>query len=68
MRELATWVLIGAAIIFSITTILAASGLEAALGENEEVLFFLRVVSLFASLASAVSLMVMPASNMRPPW
>ena len=68
MRELATWVLIGAAIIFSITTILAASGLGAALGEDEEVLFFLRVVSLFASLASAVSLMVMPASNMRPPW
>ena len=61
MRELAKWVLIAAAIIFSVTTILTASGLGASFGEDEDILFFLRVVSLLASIVSAAGLILIPA-------
>lgn len=50
--------LIGAVIIFIVTTILAKTGLAASLGEDEDILFFLRIVSLLASIVSAVGLIL----------
>jgi hypothetical protein len=52
------WVLAGTVIIFSITTILSVTGLGISLGEDDDILFFLRVVSLFASIISTVGLIV----------
>jgi hypothetical protein len=59
VRELFKWVLAGTLIIFSITTILSVTGLGASLGEDEDILLFLRVVSLFASIISTIGLIVM---------
>jgi uncharacterized membrane protein YtjA (UPF0391 family) len=59
VREMFKWVLIGTLIIFSITTILSFTGLATSLGEDEDILFFLRVVSLFASIMTTVGLIVM---------
>jgi hypothetical protein len=47
---------IGALIVFAVTTILAKTGLAASLGEDEDILFFLQIVSLLASIVSAVGL------------
>ena len=59
MKEMFKWVLLGTLIIFSITTILSVTGLAVILGEDEDILFFLRIVSLFASVVLTVGLTVM---------
>ena len=48
--------LIGALIVFAVTTILAKTGLAASLGEDEDILFFLQIASLLTSIVSAVGL------------
>jgi hypothetical protein len=48
--------LIGALIVFAVTTILAKTGLAASLGEDEDILFFLQIASLLASIVSAIGL------------
>jgi hypothetical protein len=52
------WVLTGALIIFSITTILSVTGLGETLGQDEDILFFLRVISLSASIMLTIGLIV----------
>ena len=59
MKEMFKWVLVGTLIIFSITTILSVTGLAVILGEDEDILFFLRSVSLFASVVLTIGLIVM---------
>ena len=59
MKEVFKWVLTGTLLIFFITTILSVTGLEISLDEDEDILFFLRVVSLFGSVISAAGLIVM---------
>jgi hypothetical protein len=59
MKEMFKWVLVGTLIIFSITTILSVTGLAVILGEDEDILFFLRIVSLFASVVLTIGLIVM---------
>ena len=54
MKEMFKWVLVGTLIIFSITTILSVTGLAVILGEDEDILFFLRIVSLFASVVLTI--------------
>jgi hypothetical protein len=56
VKEMFQWVLIGALIIFSVTTFLTKTGLAANLGQDQDVLFFLQVISLLASIVSAVGL------------
>ena len=58
LNEMFQWVLVGSLIILLVTTLLAKTGLGANLGEDEDVLFFLQVISLLASIVSAVGLMV----------
>ena len=59
VKEVFKWVLTGTLLIFFITTILSVTGLEISLDEDEDILFFLRVVSLFGSVISAAGLIVM---------
>ena len=59
MKEMFKWVLVGTLIIFSITTILSVTGLAVILGEDEDILFFLRIVSLFALVVLTIGLIVM---------
>ena len=59
MKEMFKWVLVGTLIIFSITTILSVTGLAVILGEDEDILFFLRIGSLFASVVLTIGLIVM---------
>jgi len=59
MKEMFKWVLVGTLIILSITTILSVTGLAVILGEDEDILFFLRIVSLFASVVLTIGLIVM---------
>jgi len=59
VREVLKWVLIGTLIIFAITTILSSTGLAMSLGEDEDVLFFIRLTSLFAAIVSTMGLIVM---------
>ena len=59
VKEMFKWVLVGTLIIFSITTILSVTGLAVILGEDEDILFFLRIVSLFASVVLTIGLIVM---------
>ena len=58
MKEAFKWVLVGTLIIFLITTILSFTGLANILGEDEDILSFLRIASLFASVLSTVGLIV----------
>jgi hypothetical protein len=58
VKEMFQWVLIGALIILSVTTLLTKTGLGANLGQDEDVLFFLQVISLLASIVSAVGLIL----------
>ena len=58
MKETFKWVLIGAFIIFILTTILTTTGLAASLGQDEDILFFLRIASLVAAIASSIGLML----------
>ena len=58
MKEMFRWVLIGALIILSVTTLLTQTGLGAILGQDEQVLFFLQVISVLASIVSAAGLIV----------
>ena len=58
MKEVFKWVLVGTLIIFLITTILSFTGLANILGEDEDILSFLRIASLFASVLSTVGLIV----------
>lgn len=58
MKEMFHWVLIGTLIIFCITTLLTKTGLGANLGQDQDVLFFLQVISLLAAIASAFGLIV----------
>ena len=58
VRETFKWVLIGALIILTLTTILPRIGLAASLGQDERVLFFLQIVSLLASIGAAVGLIM----------
>jgi hypothetical protein len=50
--------LIGASIVFVVTTVLAKTGLGASVGEDEDVVFFLRIASLVASIVSAIGLIL----------
>jgi len=59
VKETFKWVLTGTLIIFSITTILSVSGLGTSLGQDEDILFLLRVISLVASIISTIGLIVM---------
>ena len=59
MKEVFKRVLVGTLIIFLITTILSITGLATILGEDDDILFFLRIVSLFASLVLTIGLIVM---------
>ena len=56
MKETFKWVLTGTLIIFSITAILPVSGLGTSLGQDEDILFFLQVISLLASIISTIGL------------
>ena len=58
MKEMFQWVLISALIILSVTTLLTKTGLGANLGQDEDVLFFLQVISLLASPVSAGGLIL----------
>jgi len=58
VKEMFHRVLIGTLIIFCITTLLTKTGLGANLGQDEDVLFFLQVISLLAAIASAFGLIV----------
>ena len=58
MKETFKWVLIGAFIIFILTTILTTTGLAVSLGQDEDILFFLRIASLVAAIASTIGLML----------
>ena len=58
MKEVFKRVLVGTLIIFLITTILSFTGLANILGEDEDILSFLRIASLFASVLSTVGLIV----------
>jgi len=58
VKETFKWVLTGTLIIFSITTILSVSGLGTSLGQDEDMLFFLQVISLLASIISTIGLIV----------
>jgi hypothetical protein len=58
VKEMVKWVLTGALIIFSITTILSVTGLGTSLGQDEDILFFLQVISVFASIMSAIGLIL----------
>jgi hypothetical protein len=57
VRESFKWVLIGALIILTLTTILSGTG-SASLGQDQRVLFLLQNVSLLASVGSAVGLIM----------
>ena len=59
MKEVLKWVLVGTLIIFAITTILSTTGLATILGEDEDVWYFLRIVSLFASVILTMGLIAM---------
>jgi hypothetical protein len=59
VKEVFKWVLVGTLIMFLITTILSITGLAMILGEDEDILFFLRIVSLFASVVLTIALTVM---------
>jgi hypothetical protein len=59
VKEVLKWVLVGTLIIFLITTILSFTGLANILGEDEDILSFLRIASLIASVISTVALIVM---------
>jgi hypothetical protein len=59
VKEVFKWVLVGTLIIFSIATILSVTGLAISLGEDEDILFFLRIASRFASVVSTLGLIVM---------
>ena len=59
MKEMFLWVLIGTLIIFSITTLLVATGLGARLGEDPDVLFVIQVVTIVVSIAAAAGLLVL---------
>ena len=61
VKEMLKWVLAGTLIIFFITTILSVTGLATVLGEDDDILYFLRIVSLFASVISTTGLIVMRA-------
>jgi hypothetical protein len=58
VKEMFQWVLIGTLIILSVTTLLTQTGLGAKLGQDQEVLFFLQVISALASIVSALGLIV----------
>jgi len=58
VKETFKWVLIGAFIIFILTTILTTTGLAVSLGQDEDILFFLRIASLVAAIASTIGLML----------
>ena len=57
MKEAFKWVLVGAVILFILTTILTMTGLAAS-PEGENILFFLRIASLVAAIASTVGLIL----------
>ena len=59
VKEVFKWVLVGTLIIFATTTILSITGLATILGEDEDVLYFLRIVSLFASVILTMGLIAM---------
>jgi hypothetical protein len=59
VKEVFKWVLAGTLVIFFITTILSFTGLANFLGEDEDILFFLRIAPLFVSAISTAALMMM---------
>jgi hypothetical protein len=50
--------LVGAMVVFAMTTIVAMTGLGVSLGEDEDVLFVLRIASLLVAIGSAIGLVV----------
>ncbi|WP_420965864.1 hypothetical protein [Bradyrhizobium sp. B120] len=59
MKEMFGWVLVGTLIIFSVTTLLAGTGLGIRLGQDEEVLLVVQVASLLASITAAAVLLAL---------
>jgi hypothetical protein len=48
--------LVGAMVVFAVTTIVSMTGLGVSLGEDEDVLLVLRIVSLLVAIGSALGL------------
>jgi hypothetical protein len=48
--------LAGAAVVFVVTTVIAKTGLATSLGEDEDILFVLRVFSLLVAIGASVGL------------
>jgi hypothetical protein len=48
--------LVGAAAVFIITTIIAKTGLTAVFGEDEDILFVLRIFSLVVAIGASIGL------------
>jgi hypothetical protein len=57
-KESFKWGLAGALIIFSVTTMVSATGWGATLGEDESILFFLRIASNLTAIVSAVGVVL----------
>jgi hypothetical protein len=58
VKETFRWVLLGTSIIFVVSTILAETGPVVGLGQDEDMLFLVRIISLIAAVASAIGAMV----------
>jgi hypothetical protein len=50
--------LAGAVVVFIVTTVIVMTGLTATLGEDEDILFVLRIFSLVVAIGSAVGLLL----------
>jgi hypothetical protein len=50
--------LVGALVVFAVTTVIVGTGLALTLGEDEGVLFFLQVVSVLVAIGSGLGLAI----------
>jgi hypothetical protein len=57
-KEALGFALLGAAVVFLGTTIVATTGLAVSFGEDEQVLMFVRMVSLLVAIGSAIGLVL----------
>ena len=55
-KEALGLILAGAVVVFVVTTIIAKTGLAAVLGEDEDILFVLRIFSLLVAIGASVGL------------
>ena len=58
MKETFRWILLGTSIIFVVSTILTKTGPVVGVGQDEDVLFLVRIISLIAAVASAIAAIV----------